>query len=400
MVDVLWQGVKCAAGDCTFEPQVEREGSPDDRTRDVLPCTKASTETLSASSTDFLFKRWTSGSRYLVTERSDGAVEILDTESKGSGAVVAGGAKIGKSNGKLGADGKATQVKVEEKGDLYVLETPAERKRFEKAKTDYAVDVYMKPLADLDDPGVHERNYEKKMAPFLDGSYQRVSEGGSVDVSGGIKILRGGAGVSGETGTIVEENHRTGETTVSYDVKASGTGELGALFVGDVSSGGDGLVAVSLTTDSNGTPKRIVLTSEAEGRVGADVTLDPTRVVDLPSLLRNAAGISAGKSKGAVLRVTAALELDDPDEQAAALRFAEDPGIDAGRDLLEQFDASGSGLVEVLRSNTTRDGFGAGVALLGALGLEKEDSVRSLTIEKAWGWDPAQGMTQRSDCTP
>lgn len=365
-----------------------------------LPCITRSTEDMTTSSTDLLFSRRISGTRYLVRERSDGVVEIIDTKSEGKGAVVAGGAKLGKSKGKVGVSGELSAGTVEEEGDVYVLETPEEREDFDNARTERAMEAYIDPLGQIEDPYESARKDVYRKAPFLDGSYKRVSKNASVDASGGMKILRGGAGARGETGTIVEENYRTGEKTVSYDAKASMVGEVGALFVGGLSSSGDGLVTVSLTTDAEGTPTRLLFTTEAERSLAADLTIDPTKVVDLPSFIQTAAGVGTSKGGGIVVRTTAALDLrDDPAAQAEALRFVEDPSVSSGRDLLERFDDSGQGLVEVLRSSTSTDGFEAGIALLGSLGFQDETSARSLNVEAAWGWDPREGLTRRTECS-
>lgn len=390
--------IRCAVdGDaCTTRAAAEPVTAPDPAEPKVT-CTKSTEERTSSITTDSLFTREYEGSRYHVSERTDGALEILDTESKGTGKSVflGGGVKLGKE--KVGLSADASRVRVEETGDVYVLETPEDRAMYDELRRQEAVQAYVHGGANPDPDFEHAKQMARLM--LRDRSYTRLSDETSLSISGGARYVRGGVSVEGETGSIVEEDDKTGDTTITFDVKTKATGDVGVIVLGGVSLSGDGTVSTSVTLDDKGVPKKLSIVGETAAGGGSDLGINAGDAVDLPSFVSAAAGIRTEDEKAGVARVTTELELKDEESRAAALAFVDDPRPATARPLADLFRRSGTALVEILERDASSTKHGLSVSLLGSLGFEGEDSVSTTALKDAWSWRPRTGARHETECT-
>lgn len=352
----------------------------------------------SSFSTDLLFDRNVDGSRYYLERRSDGTVIVLDTQYAGHGSTA--GLEVPLGSKALSIDVHGAAVDVQGDGFMYVLRTPKELAAYQQLQTWPALDQYVH--------GPHVLTAEQEMMlkqmhyELAEDTYSMLGREAEVTVGGSVAGVSGGLEVAGGVRKVVKTNHRTGETTVEWEVDGASTGQLGAVLLGSAQATAGRSLAVAMTFASDGTPKRLeVTTSAALDRSSSLLNGDfggIGKLADLPEAMSTDAGVTNQGGGSNMVRVVADLDLSDPATRHAALAFAHQPSPGSGADLLNRFENSGNVLVEAYQGSNQIDDAHLGASLGATLGFTSKDKVTRLTLAHAWSWDPVSGGRVRDDC--
>ena len=197
------------------------------------------------STADFLFNRSVNGSTYLHAVHSDDVTEIRSTEFEGSGTVVMVGGELPIGGGRLRVSAGGSSVSVEEEGHVFLLDTE-EAAEYQFWTEKLAQERYMAgPLPDWET--------QQKIAfleairlGYADRRYTRTGSETEIEIGGAIKVIYGELIVSGASGVAVEEDTRTGATTVTFDIAGETAGELGVMLLGGPVASAESGLAVSL----------------------------------------------------------------------------------------------------------------------------------------------------------
>ena len=366
-------------------------------------CTTARREYESRFSTNFLFDRSTSGTRYVVREMSDGSVIVLDTSYEGSGSVAGVGFDVPVAGRALSLDVGSSAEGIVETGLLYVLESPEEIAAYRAFQTKPAIDAYVSGGLSLEplDPDYQRVIYMTAVA-LSDRTYSRVGREVTVSLGASFRGLYGDLELGAGSAKVIEKDKDTGAVTVSWEMDASAGGQLGLMLAGEVGGESSGGLGVSLTLDEDGEPTRLELTAVRQLQAGATLfggdLASGIETADLPRGLAVTADLAERDEAAGMAQITATLDLTDPETRRAAVGFAGQPGPATAAALLRRLDDSATVLVEAYGGTVEAEGTSAGIALGPTLGFTTEDTVTRLELTGAWSWNPAGGGQRRTDC--
>lgn len=341
------------------------------------------------------------GVKALREERADGTVKIsLSASAKAGLEFSSPGATIDAGSTEGGTGEREIEIAANgEAGKAWVFENADDADDF--------VDDVEKKVKAIADPRWNFPGTDDDADIELPPSTETTVQGG-VSVRGKAE-LASGTGLDGNLGAGIGAtfNDKTGEKTVFFELAGGGGASTGSRSPFALGASGQGKSRVAITYDKEGQATKMRVIGQLD--VTADAKFaDALEGADLEQLMRNAEKLTAkgGEQAGGRLVVDAALDLRDPENQAAAQAFIDgrDPAtgasvdrFDAGRALFDRFqdDAVVNARVYGLRKSD------AGVDVdLGAFGVEAQYTTEDASLIDAWYRDLRDGDLRRwEQCT-